>query len=151
MRCYRVRYRTGWTLFLLGFTLVGVLLTYKQMSNKTMKDRYNTQGFYNPQIEVKQELQKEINFDGNYPQNHQQPEIIHHKHPNLDRINRIVDEPADVLESKRDSVSTIDKSSASDVKVVLRELYPVDWGQAPNADEMAVQVKTLLMELDMYR
>ncbi|XP_021369837.1 uncharacterized protein LOC110460932 isoform X2 [Mizuhopecten yessoensis] len=161
MRC-RMRYRTGWTVFLVVCTLIGVFLTYRQIGNmrhdQTSYKKSNPK-FYNPQDvflkEFDQDQQQNIKNPGagfvarsDFNDQNVQDNALSNK------LQLVAREPADIM-SNKDAVnsgntSSIDRTLKSELLSILKDLNPSDLGKAPEAIEMALQVKTILLDLEIY-
>lgn len=149
MRC-RVRYRTGWTLFLCVCTLIGIFLTYRQIGSHHQK--HSDRKFYNPQDDLLNEFHQEeqATFEEFPPpnKNFQEDSLSN------DNKNKFVaQEPADIMRNKdiynRSKSPPMDNMLKLEVRSILHQLYPTDWGKAADAIDMAISVKSFLMDLDM--
>lgn len=115
MRC-RLRYRSGWTAFLLIFSIAGVILTYKQVNNS---DKIATgHGSDDKQRFNLVELRRKIK-------------------PYVRRGE----------ESLIDNVPLMDEDKVMQLRRLLYDLYPDNWGTAKDADEMAYTIKVQLSDL----
>ncbi|XP_069134592.1 uncharacterized protein [Argopecten irradians] len=162
MRC-RMRYRTGWTVFLLVCTLIGVFLTYKQLGNYKQSKSYSkyrksNPKFYNPQDVFLKEFDQDNegrHHSGDSGTGHVQSDFRDQSFHggSINRKKLIAREPADILNDKNAVESrniSIDRTRKSEFLGIIKDLYPSDLGKAPDAIEMALQVKTFLLDLEIY-
>ncbi|XP_060086010.1 uncharacterized protein LOC132565388 [Ylistrum balloti] len=169
MRC-RMRYRTGWTVFLLVCSLIGVFLTYRQISNSKRNGssfyKKSNPKFYKPQDAFLKEFHQD--YDNHYHSNQNSDRdsvnVEQQVRPDFSgqnfqggsfgRSRLVAREPADIM-SNKDAVNSgntpsIDRTLKSEFLSVLKDLNPSDLGKAPDAIEMALKVKTFLLDLDIY-
>ncbi|KAK3084216.1 hypothetical protein FSP39_010200 [Pinctada imbricata] len=119
MRC-RLRYKAGWTAFLFIFSIAGLILTYRQISEN--------QGKSTRMKNFPSEFTDQHNVE-----NMQMPPLYM-----LKQKSDIMKPPEDIP----DNISNPDR-----LKRILKNLYPENWGKAKDADEMAIELKHELSEL----
>ncbi|KAJ8312678.1 hypothetical protein KUTeg_010051 [Tegillarca granosa] len=122
---FRFRYKAGWTAFIFIFALAGVILTFRQWNENKEKDKLNK---FMPHDNL-------VHHDNNVVQSNQ---VLH---PPLQ------DEQDVVQRLPKQMVPNMDPDVVEKIKRILTDLDPQDWGQAKDADEMALDVKTELSDL----
>ncbi|XP_033748387.1 uncharacterized protein LOC117333275 [Pecten maximus] len=168
MRC-RMRYRTGWTVFLLVCTLIGVFLTYRQLGNYKHNKAYSKYTkshpkFYNPQDAFMKEPNQDEQQHNFKKSDEGSLTFAQHVRPDFrdqnlqggsfSRSKLVAREPADIMTNKDSANSgnapSMDRTLRSEFLSILKDLNPSDLGKAPEAIEMALQVKTFLLDLEIY-
>lgn len=141
MRLLRYRFKSAWTAFLIIFSVAGVMLTYKRLSDSRSNSGKKT-------------LLKDLVQEGDTL--HFAP--VHNsldkpRYPEVDvmevqALQHNIEIQKDKLKSlPKLRVPSLDNNKYNRLKSLLQKLYPDNWGTAPDADEMSMDVSEELKDL----
>ncbi|CAC5400310.1 PKDCC [Mytilus coruscus] len=140
MRLLRYRYKSAWIAFLILFSIAGVMLTYKRLSDS--RSDGSKKNDLNDLVEG-----GDMNFA---PVNHGMDKP---RYPEVDimevqALQHNIERQKDKLQAlPKIELPALDSNKYRRIKSLLKNLYPLDWGRAQDADDMIMEVSQELYDL----